>query len=344
MRKRFDNIDLLRAFGILGVIVVHILTYNLSSPIYKFLWNYLQFVVVGFVFCSGFVLASIYSEAFTNISSAAKWYKKRLIRLIIPFWIYLVVHYSLWIVFPNLFQGLGLVKTPMYFFQSAIFTGGTNLNWLPLLFLQLTFLFPIFTNLIKNKKLIVIYVLIAGLVTTYFTLVTFLYSYYRVAMFVPWSLVLILAMITAVKDKTENALQTNLRYLVFAGFSFAVYISLIGFNMLRNSSLNFYDHKYPPDFYYLFFGVALTFLFLILGKLKVWQNTYVKKFYFFVSNNSYQIFFIHYILLDMVLTLSKRNELLKDSLIEFLLILSLSLLITELFNRANKKVSAIIKK
>ena len=338
MRKRFDEVDLLRAFGILGVIIVHILTYHLTSPIYIFFWNYLQFVVVAFVFCSGFVLSSIYQNSLDTISKTLLWYKKRFIRLIFPFWIYLLVHYSLWILFPQFFQGLGLIKTPLYFFQSAIFIGGTNFNWLPLLFLQLTFLFPIFTNLIsKNKKILAVYIIFAIIVTAIFTFLTFPYSYYRLAMFIPWSLVLLVAIFVAVQVKKEKPkFSIDKVYLILGIVFFAQFISLYISNLGTGRSLNFYDHKYPPDFYYLFFGLALTCFVLIIARLKFWQNPTLKKVYFYISNNSYQIFFTHYILLDLILTLSRKNAFLQNPVLEFVIILSLSLILTFIFNQRSK--------
>ena len=79
------------------------------------------FVVVAFVFCSGFVLSAIYQNSFSSIKQTLSWYKKRFIRLVVPFYIYLIVHYSLWILFPNIFSGLGLVKNLDFFVKSAIF-------------------------------------------------------------------------------------------------------------------------------------------------------------------------------------------------------------------------------
>lgn len=335
MRKRFDEIDLLRAFGILGVIIVHILTYNLTNPIYKFLWNNLQFVVVSFVFCSGFVLASIYENAFSDLHKTILWYKKRFIRLVFPFWIYLIAHFSLWILFPNFFQGLGLVKTPQYFLNSALFIGGTNLNWLPLLFLQLTFYFPIFINLFSFKrKIFWIYSLAAVFITAIFTFYTFPYSHYREVMWIPWSLVLITSMVIAIQaKKEEKSIMLNSKYLIYGLIFFGEFLVLLFINFGRGNSLNFYDHKYPPDFYYIFFGLAFTCFSLLIGRAKIWQNVNIKKVYFYISNNSYQIFFIHYILLDMVLTLAKKNTLLQNPILEFAIILPLSLLLAEIFNR-----------
>src|SRR5438046_460330 len=106
VKKRFDDIDVLKALGIIAVIAIHVLTYNLSSPVSKFLWNYLQFFVVTFIFSSGFVLSAIYGDFFTNLSKTFTWYKKRVFRIALPFWIYLLLHYGLLLLFPGFFSGL----------------------------------------------------------------------------------------------------------------------------------------------------------------------------------------------------------------------------------------------
>jgi len=334
-RKRFDEIDVLRAFGIIGVIVVHVLTYNLSSPLYKFLWNNLQFVVVAFVFCSGFVLTTFYQDYFTSISKTIAWYKKRFIRLIIPFWIYLIIHFSLWLLFPNLFQGLGLSRNINYFISSGLLFGGTNFNWLPLLFLQLTFLFPIFTFFFKKKIYLFLYVLISGLVTLAYTIFKFPYSLYRIEMVLPWSMVLLWAIYFAkaqIKDKTK--LITNSRLLIVGIVTFSVFLSLYFYQPIIGKSFNFYDHKYPPDFYYLFFGVSLTCFSLLIAKLNFWQNKFIKPSYTFISKNSYQIFFIHYIILDSVLTLSRKNIFLQNPITQFIIIFSGSIFISIIFQKS----------
>jgi len=343
-RKRFDEIDVLRALGIIGVIAIHILTYNLSSPIYKFLWNYLQFVVVAFVFCSGFVLSYFYQNYFSSFAKTLAWYKKRFIRLIIPFWIYLIIHYSLWFLFPNFFQGLGLSKNINYFISSAILIGGTNFNWLPLLFLELTLIFPIIVYLLSRKKYLFLYIFISGFVTLLFTFFRFPYSLYRLAMIIPWSLILFSAIYFSIKGKVDKSVkQTNSRLLIFGIVSFIVFINLYFLETYLGNNLNFYDHKYPPDFYYLLFGFSLTCFSLLIAKLEFWQNKIIKRAYGFISKNSYQIFFIHYIILDSVLTIGKKEIILQNPLTQFVIIFSVSIIIALIFQKASSfKKSKII--
>lgn len=339
-RKRFDEVDVLKAFGIIGVIIVHILTRNLTNPISNFLWNNLQFFVISFVFCSGFVLASIYQNSFSSVSKTLAWYKKRLIRLLIPFFIYLIFHYALWIIFPNIVNGLGLVQNTDYFIKSALLIGGTNYNFLVVLFVELTLLFPIFTNFFKRKKFLFLYLLLSGIIAFIFTFFGGSYSTYRFTMWIPWSLVLIFAMYLAIKGKSEEvAKNIDKRYFLFGVIFFILFLGLYFYNLHIGKSLIFYNHKYPPDFYYLFFGLSLTCFALIIGRLKFWQNKILKLIYLFISNNSYSIFFVHFIFLDAVILLSTRYQFFKYSAIQFLIIFFLSISVVLIIN----KLKSIIK-
>ena len=334
-KKRFDEVDVLRAFGIIGVVIVHILTRNLTNPLSNFLWNNLQFFVISFVFCSGFILASIYENAFTSISKTIAWYKKRLIRLLIPFYIYLIIHYVLWIAFPSFFSGLGLSKNIDYFIKSVFLIGGTNYNFLVVLFVELTLLFPLFTNLFKRKNILYLYILLSGLITFIFTFFGSSYSIYRFTIWIPWSLVLIFAIYISIKGKlSQNTKDIDKRYLFFGITFFILFAGLYFYNLGVGESIIFYNHKYPPDFYYLFFGLSFTCFSLIIGRLKLWQNQYLKPMYLYVSKNSYSIFFIHFIILDAMLVLASKNQFFKNSIIQFFIIFSLSIFIVFILNKA----------
>ncbi|OGH11732.1 MAG: hypothetical protein A3B38_03200 [Candidatus Levybacteria bacterium RIFCSPLOWO2_01_FULL_36_13] len=337
-KKRFDEVDVSRALGIIGVIAIHILTYNLTNPLNKFLWNYLQFFVIAFVFCSGFVLTLAYQEKLNTIRQVFQWYKKRLIRIALPFWIYLVVHYSFWLLFPDFFSGLGLSKSVDYFIKSALFTGGTNFNFLPLLFIQLMILFPLFLNLFNKKKIIFTYLFFSIFITLIFTVAKFPYSLYRETMWVPWSLVLLLAIYFYKKEKEDkNSMVTKLRYLKWGAVFFLGFGILYYLNPYLAKTQILYNHKYPPDLYYLLFGVSLTLVILLIAKLKIWQNQKIKNIYYFVSRNSYKIFFIHFIILDFVLVLANENYLFQNPLTQFVIIFLPSLILGYIFEKISLK-------
>lgn len=313
-KERLSEIDLIRAIGIVGVIVIHVLTYYLSGPLNKFIWNYAQFVVIAFVFSSGYILPIAYSAGFKSLRDIIFWYKKRFIRLLLPFYIFLVVHYLLWILFPNFIQGLGLKKTMDYFVSSALLFGGTNFNFLPLLFVELSLIFPLLLRVAKNKLLTIIYLTITIMVTFYFTFFGFPYHYYREVMWIPWSIVLFLAT-WLVLHKSQTPDVEKIKYLILAlVFSFWFVIFFV-YNFLSEHSLNFYSHKYPPDFFYISYGLALTLALILIAKNKVFLTPRLLKTYSYISKNSYSIFFIHYIILDNALTLRSRVHLLENPIV-----------------------------
>ena len=320
-KKRFEHIDFLRAFSIIGVLAVHTLFYNLNNPANIFIWNILEFVVVGFVFCSGFVSAAFYTDTLKTWKYTFGWYKKRLLRLLIPFWIYLVIHYSLWILFPNFFQGLGIEKSWSFFIQSFLLIGGIGINWLPLLFLELTLLFPILLKIIKNNKTLWIYGAVGLLVTAWFTVQPFPNSYYKFVMWVPWSLVFLLSIMLFKKESL-------IRYGTWIGSGIVVFILSFLYMQNLHLPLNMIEHKYPPDLYYLSYSIAATLLVLIVGSFGFWKTNFLRKTVQFISTNSYQLFFIEYIILDVVLLLAKRGLLISNAGLEFLIVLFLSILIS----------------
>ncbi len=313
-KNRIGFIDTLRAVSLLGVIVIHTFSFHLDNPINAFFWNVLQFVVVAFVFCSG-VVSAHYQESLISLHTIFPWYKKRFIRLYIPFLIYFLIHFTLFMIFPNFFTHFGLQKNLLFFIASLTLFGGTNSNWLPLLFIQLTILSPLLFFLNK-KNLLWIFILFSMIITGYFTIHIFPYSYYRFVMWIPWALALLLGIIYQQK--------MNILVIVLSGFIFVISYMLLTF---QHHSLLFYDNKYPPTLYYLSFGVLLTVLSsLLLSQIQFPEN--VQKVFSFISKNSYGLFFIHFIILDFF----ESTFFSKLYILEMVVVVCASLIVLRLLN------------
>ncbi len=316
--KRFDQIDFLRAVAILCVIVIHTLSFNLGVPLTNFVWNYLHFVVAAFIFCSGYVFIAFYQNTFGSIAKTLRWYKKRFVRLVVPFYLYLFAHYALWLLFPTVFAGLGLQKSFSFVAQSVFLTGGVNLNWLPLLFLQLTIISPFLLRAMRNQKVLFFLIFFFFILTVFFTVRPFPYSYYRYVMWVPWSLVLLLSFVFFKKESIK-------RYLFVGSVCFLVFLSLflLWHQMLRSVTL--IDHKYPPDLFELSYEVAITCFILAISRLSLFGHKLIKKIYVFISRQSYQLFFIHYIILDAVLLAKHKGIFWQNAFMEIFFVLFFSL-------------------
>ncbi|OGK18422.1 hypothetical protein A3D80_02650 [Candidatus Roizmanbacteria bacterium RIFCSPHIGHO2_02_FULL_40_13b] len=283
------------------IILTHVTQYHLSNPITSFIWNYSHFAVVLFIFCSVSVLLPSYERMEHTVASITRWYKKRVVRLILPFYWYLLAHFSLMIVFPTIFSGNGLKLNFDFILKSVFLTGGIDLNWLVLLFIELALIFPIMEYISRKKSLATFYFLLSTFFVTATLFLPSLHSLYRVYMIIAWSLVTLIS-ILVVKQKLKP-----LHIFIISGISFGLQFFFLGFFAkvvpihLKGgiaTTHNLISHKYPPDLYYLSYAIFMSFLVYKLTKLHLFEVVLLKRFLTFVSKSSYTLFFIHYIVLD----------------------------------------------
>lgn len=333
-KNRFDEIDFLRAIAIIGVVLIHTLVYYLNNSFYYLLWNYLHFVVTLFVFCSGYVLFTHYQNYFKNTKAIFLWWKKRLIRLIKPFYLYLIIHYLLMIFFPNFFSGLGLKKELGFFIQSVTLIGGIDLNWLVLLFLELTLIFPILVYLTKKP-----FWFYLGIFLSIISSIWFLFqkpTNYRTIMWLPWASVLFLSVIFYFLDQKNLVFKKNLFFYSFL-FILSLLIFFIFYLIKKPATMIFFNHKYPPDIIYLAYGLMALSLFVIISKLPIIKNLFLKKIYQPIGHYSYSIFFTHYLVIDFFKTRGVLGlKFLSQPLIFFFLVFSTSLGIVKIFSNLEK--------
>lgn len=322
----------------IGVVAIHVFSDNLINPLNTLIWNYLHFVIVAFVFCSGYVLYAIYAPRLTSLRSIFAFYKKRLIRLLLPFYWYLVAHYALLFFFPNFFSGLGLQFSWKYIFQTLTLSGGLGLNWLPLLFLELAVLFPLLLLAFREKRILFwAYIFFAVLFTTGITVWQFPYAQYREVMWIPWSVFFILPWYFYMQEQKKPSAKI---------YYFLSVIGLLDFFLLfviwkhLGRSLTLIDNKYPPNLYYLSYGVFGSFLFLGLAVLPVFKKGFSKA-YLFISKVSYNLFFIHFIALDFILKVNKQYTLHLSVWIQFIFVLGVSLGIAWVLLYLNKYLKGV---
>ncbi|GDX61898.1 hypothetical protein LBMAG33_2080 [Candidatus Levyibacteriota bacterium] len=327
--NRFNNIDFIRAIAIICVIATHVYSRHLFGEFNILIWNYLHFTIFMFIFCSGYVLSLRYEFEFNSWKQILSWYFKRSQRLIIPFYCYLFVHYLLWYLFPQFFDGLELNNSFNFIVQSIFLTGGVNANWLVLLFIQLTVLLPLLTKIYIKKIIIIFYILFSTFFTIYITFIPFSYNLSRYVMWIPWSLALLFS-IYASRNKISNKKYISLAIL--SGILFYLFNFLHPFN----KSLSLYDHKYPSDLYYLSYEFFITFILLSISQSSYLKNSFLQKSYEYISHKSYSLYFIHYIVLDFIFKVTNNYYLFSNIFIQFLLILSISLFICWLLDKLSR--------
>lgn len=339
-KSRIEEIDFIKAISTIGFIVIHVLSFNLANRFNHFVWNYLHFVEVGFIFCSGYVLAARYQN-FMNWQEIKKWYGKRLLRLLFPFYLYLIAHYVVWFLLPSYFSGIGLQKSFSFVLQSIFLIGGVSLGWLPLLFLQMTILFPIFI-IVRRKKfalpLILIFSLLAGVA---FMITPFFKPYYRFVMWIPWSFILLLSISAYMKESVDTKKIRSIIKRLLVGLVVLILFLILFLFWNTKGSINLTSHKYPPDLYFLFYGIGMSSLVSIIGYASFFKNLLVKNIVTFVSKQSYSLFFIHFIVLDFVITGVKKSYLPNSVFFQLAAVFFLSCLIV-LSSERSKKISLFL--
>ncbi len=339
MKNRFYQIDFLRGLSIIGVVIIHVLSYSLTTPLYVFTWNYLHFVIAAFIFCSGYVMMARYKNGFDSIEHVLSWYKKRLIRLLIPYYIYLLVHYMLMILLPQYFGGSGLKLEADYIASSIFLSGGVDLNWLTLLFVQLTLLFPVLVHLTPFKKSYYMYAGGALLIALIFTFYRFPYDQYRSVMWIPWSFILILSMHFYFLHSAGLKTKTYLKMMAVGASIFAV-LYFIGQHLHWSDRI--IDHKYPPDLYDLSFESTVTLAVLAISNWDPLHSPLIKRAYTFLSQESYHIFFIHYILIDLVQHLKVTYPILVHVPVQLTVIIGMSILLAYMLRKVIETIDVTL--
>ncbi len=276
--QRFARIDIIRGVAMVAMIVIHAGAYFLNDASVFFIWNSLQFAVVTFIFCSAYLF---FKKLTLQTLSPLKFFVKRTQRLLIPYWIYLVVFFIL----TNLNGEEWSAKSALRYL--TLTTHSNDLSWLVVLMITLT---PVmlFINYVRNNRF---YYLFFSLICFTSSLVFLFYAppiNFKFIMWLPWSLIIIATEYFVAHENKSYFIPRFLTVLLL------VFISVLMINIFTNSSLTQYDNKYPPNLYHLSYGLFITaLLFRYANKIAYFQIT--KKTFAFFSRYSYSIYFIHFL-------------------------------------------------
>ncbi len=266
------------------MILIHTSYYFLSDKAGLFFWNYAQFAVQVFVYCSAylfFLKPFVYTK-----ESIISFIKKRFVRLFLPYYIFLGVYILL-----NYFLHNSPIR-PKYVLESIFVYGGVEIDWLVLLFVQFTFIMPLLSFLWEKYKLLFWAYASISLLSSlylYFSPITFNYRY---IMWLPWSILCVLALLVIQYGKHRFF------YPVLFVSSVAVYIAGYFYKLSLGLSPSLFDNKYPPNLYYLVYGIAGIVILTYCNKITVIPNA-VRVCINFLSTYSYSLYFIHYSLLSI---------------------------------------------
>lgn len=286
MKDRNLNLDAMRLLGILIIMIAH------SSPP-GWLFQLRNFGTPLLIVSSALTYSLIFSRKKININ---KFYKKRLIRLIFPAWLFLgfffISSYALTKPF-----GIAYPFSSNEIFSSFLFMDGIGFVWILKIYIILALITPLALYLnhnIKNNSTyftglvlayvtyeILVHVLslsISGYLETVLNDIVFIAIAYSIVFFYGFRL----------STLTNKSLLIVISVTFFI-FSFLVYLKYIqtgGF--VRTQAF-----KYPPTIYYLSYAFLATNIVYLIFKSLVISNNTVSKYITWLSSNSLWIYLWH---------------------------------------------------
>jgi len=283
MQNRNQTLDLLRGIGIIIMVITHCFSYYLKNKFVFFLWDWSHFVVVTFVFVSGYLF---FKKSQQITGGFFNYFKKRIWRLLAPYYIFLIFMLGvIWFFEPKNI-------TLSFILQNLTLTGGIDINWLTILFIYFVFINPLILYLSQKKWAFYLYFLLSlG------AAILFLFYYpnpqYKLVMWLPWSLV---SFFSYYFIKNEGKKQF---FLFTSIVGLAVFLRLRFFLGTFNHTLVLQYNKYPPNLYYLSYGITcVTILYYFFSKINFWPP--LKNGINFFSRYSYEIFFSHWFVLYVI--------------------------------------------
>lgn len=311
MKQRYEEIDIMRGFSILAMIVIHTAAYYPHNPTIYALWDTLEFAVPIFVFCSAYLFFK--QEYHSHIRHTLGYFKKRLVRMLLPYYTFLVFYIPL----------LAYVEpkkiTQSFIVDNIFLTGGIDFNWMVLLFLLLSFLMPVLMFLFRKKRNLFLLYLALSLGSSIGFLFVDMHAHYRLLMLLPWSLLIIFSWVVA---KFEHSTRWMASLFTWSLVLFSITRVIV--SQIDGGSVIHFHNKYPPNLYHLSYGfVSIIGLFYVSHILKK-THGFIRSFIAFFSKYSYSIYFIHVSVVYYITEVQKIEVAHGSFFIFFLEVLSLT--------------------
>jgi len=296
-RNYYPEIDILKAFAAFLVIFIHVIAeYRGVSNVHEIIWDISHFGVGAFVFASGFLMAnSIIKDR--SLKGILKWSWKRFVRIYVPYLIFAIIY----LIAKMVITGWDHVAKDFswtYFLDTVTMMSGVGNNWIPRLFLWLSFLF-LFAELIKPylKYIYDLLLVIAFLIAGYFLFghSSLMVRDQRIA---GWFIVFMTGFVYQRFYKKYT--KVNFWTIIISGISLVVFLTIF---LLTEHSISLFSNKYPTNLYFVAYDIlavvlTLTLIKWIQPKLKNYSKlNEVIKFY---SYASYDFFFYHLVVMLFV--------------------------------------------
>lgn len=300
-RERLDQIGIVRAIAILGVLFVHstsfitveLPTVSRSYPFYNFLNIFFKYGTPTFIFLSSFVLFYNYANREITKKMLLNFYKKRFLYIVIPYLIFSVFYFSLTV---HLYYDYTLSQA-LSIFTEKVLTGKAYTHlYFVFISIQLYLLFPLVLYLAQKFKWFSKYSIIIGLIIQWaFVLLNKYYfqiefkgsislsymSYYFLGIYLGMYF-----------EQYREFLKTKKRHIITAlwlitGFAYVyvMYLTRVGLGSYDSMVYEFLWNAYTYFAAVFIFGFAFTVYDKLNGKLR--------KALLYLGDVSFGVYLIH---------------------------------------------------
>jgi hypothetical protein len=298
MGVRYKEIDYLKVIAVITVIFIHTLARYRSDSVGLYLtWDLIHFAVGLFVFASGFLMQmKEEKDPGQELDWGSLW--KRIVRLVKPYYGYVVVHALLILLLPMFLDdfSIGRFLNPSFLLKTVFLSGGVGNNWIPRVFVSMSLLYFVERHLsrwLKNERLIYFFFVLTLSSTILFHFV----SWGGYSWFLGWYSVLQLGRIVY---RLRGRLGEEMRVLLYSVFGLGISIIVMNYFGER---VALFSNKYPPTFFFVMYQFVVSIVVLIpLRYLGRYLERFVRwdSFVSWVSVHSYELFFAHIIAMDLI--------------------------------------------
>lgn len=314
MRKK--EIDYLRGLAMIGMMIIHSCAYFLNDKLIYKIWDFFQWAVPVFIFCSFYLIFSNKNKTSFNL-------KKRIKRLYLPYFYFLIIYFFLLFFFEKNKFNLN------YFLANIFLYGGIDFNWLVLLFIYLSFLTPFFLWIKKRKVIFYSFLIISFLSSIIF--IFYNQINFRIIMWLTWMILVYFSYFFVKNEKNKFFI-----YKIILT-SLIIFILTYFLEIKINHNLSQFSNKYPPTIYHLSYGIFWITILFSLAKKQIFNFYHFERLLNFLSVNSYSLYFIHALIIHILVWTKSISSL--GVINVFLIIFLGSLLINKILNKLLKIIN-----
>lgn len=301
-RKYFKEIDWLKAFGALLVVLIHVMArYRGNSDLNYLMWDLAHFGVGAFVFASGFLQANAPLKI-KSWKDAWKWFKKRFVRIVVPYYLFAVVYMAAY-AFMEGGKSLLAKLDFEYIYRTILLIGGVGNNWIPRLFFWFTIvyllleLFKLVSDQVFKIALKVTMALSIGIAT--YLMWWNISGFSKVNNVPGWFIIFLTGYFMYRGYEKHGSKWLRQIIAISASVLFGAFLFLSG----TGQNLVIFNNKYPPNLYFISYNVLMVAL--TLGLLRplakfITKDGYLDKIIKYLSHSSYDIFFYHLVVFKLV--------------------------------------------